>query len=107
MIIDLSHPLETGMPAYPGLPEPRFETFLTHAEAAERGMYVPGTTFQIGQYRFGGNTGTYVDAPFHRHPAGLDLRALPLERLVHVPAVVVSALRTGPIGADAFAGRDL
>ena len=107
MIVDLSHPLEPGMPSYPGLPEPRFETVWTHAESAARGTYAPGTTFQIAHYHFGGNTGTYVDAPFHRYPKGPDLRALPLEWLVHLPAVVVTALIEGPIGPDRFSGRDL
>jgi arylformamidase len=107
MIVDLSHPLEPGMPSYPGLPEPRFATFFTHAESAARGAYAPGTTFQIATYELGGNTGTYVDAPFHRHPDGLDLRSLPLERLANLPGLVVTALREGPIGPDAFAGRDL
>jgi arylformamidase len=107
MIVDLSHPLEPGMPSYPGLPEPEFATFFTHAESATRGVYAPGTTFQIAHYRLGGNTGTYLDAPFHRHPDGVDLRALPLERLAHLPGIVVTALREGPIGPEAFAGRDL
>ena len=107
MIVDLSHPLEPGMPAYPGLPDPRFETLFTHEESAERGTYAPGTTFQIAVYHLGGNTGTYVDAPFHRHAQGADLRALPLERLVHLPGIVVTALKGGPIGPEAFAGREL
>ena len=106
MIVDLSHLLEQGMPSYPGLPELAIETFFTHAESAARGTYAPGTTFQIAQYRLGGNTGTYVDAPFHRHPTGPDLRGLPIERLVHLPGTVVTVLKDGPIGADAFAGRD-
>ena len=107
MIVDLSHPLAPGMPSYPGLPEPSFEPFFTHAESAARGAYAPGTTFQIAQYRLGGNTGTYVDAPFHRHPAGSDLRALPLERLVHLRGMVVAAPGDGAIGRDVFAGRDV
>ena len=107
MIIDLSHPLEPGMPSYPGLPEPEFATFFTHAESAARGSYAPGTTFQIAWYRLGGNTGTYLDAPFHRHQSGPDLRALPLERLVHLPGIVVTALTEGPIQGEALAGRDL
>ncbi len=107
MIVDLSHPLAPGMPSYPGLPEPRFETFFTHTESAARGAYEAGTTFQIAQYRLAGNTGTYVDAPFHRHSDGADLRALALERLVDLPGVVVTALREGPIEAGAFAGREL
>ena len=60
-LIDLSHPLEPGMPAYPGLPVPQFRTWLTHEEAQARGAYAPGTTFQIAVYELGGNTGTYVD----------------------------------------------
>lgn len=107
MIVDLSHPLEPGMPSYPGLPEPRFETFFSHAESATRGAYAPGTTFQIGLYQLGGNTGTYVDAPFHRHPDGADLRGVPLDRLVDLPGVVVTALRGGPVDVAAFAGREL
>jgi arylformamidase len=107
MIIDLSHPLKPGMPSYPGLPEPRFETFLTHETSAARDTYAPGTTFQIARYHIGGNTGTYVDAPFHRHPQGTDLLDLPLQRLVDLPGVVVAALRDGPIGPEAFAGREL
>jgi kynurenine formamidase len=106
-VIDLSHAIEPGMPSYPGLPEPRLETFFTHEESASRGVYAPGTTFQIAQYRLGGNTATYVDAPFHRHPDGLDLQALPLERLANLPGIVVTALREGPIDADSFRGRDL
>jgi arylformamidase len=107
MIVDLSHPLEPGMPSYPGLPEPQFETFFTHSESAARGSYAPGTTFQIATYRLGGNTGTYVDAPFHRHPSGADLRSVPIERLVHLPGIVVTAFNEGPIEAAAFAGREL
>jgi len=106
-IVDLSHPLEPGMPSYPGLPEPQFETFFTHEESATRGTYAPGTTFQIASYRLGGNTGTYLDVPFHRHPDGVDLRSLPLERLVHLPGIVITSLREGPIRPGAFAGTDL
>src|SRR5690348_17042950 len=79
--LDLSHRLEPEMPAYPGLPEPRFQTWFTHAESAERSLYAEGTTFQIATYELPGNTGTYLDAPFHRHPAELDLAGLPLEQI--------------------------
>ncbi len=107
VLVDLSHRLEPGMPAYPGLPVPRFSTWLTHAESASRGAYAPGTTFQIALYELGGNTGTYVDAPFHRHPGRPDLAGLALERLANLPGVVINALREGPIGPDMFAGYDL
>lgn len=107
MIVDLSHPLAPGMPSYPGLLEPRFRTWLTHEESAERGSYAPGTTFQMATYELGGNTGTYVDAPFHRHPGGVDLACLPLERLVDLSGVVAPGAHDGPIGPETFAGIDL
>ena len=106
-LIDLSHPLAPGMPSYPGLPEPHFRTHFTHAESASRGTYAPGTTFQIAVYELGGNTGTYVDAPFHRHPGGPDLAALPLERLANLGGVVIPALHEGPIPPDALARQPL
>src|SRR5919204_3338075 len=106
-LIDLSHELAPGMPSYPGLPEPRFGTWMTHAESATRGTYAPGTTFQIATYELGGNTGTYVDAPFHRYPDGQDLAALPLGSLADLPGALVTALREGPIGPEAFEGLPL
>src|SRR5262249_37638496 len=56
MIYDLSHPLGPGMPSYPGLPVPKFHTFLAHGDAAQHAHYTPGTTFQIAAYELGGNT---------------------------------------------------
>jgi len=105
--IDLSHRLEPGMPVYPGLPAPAFRTVLTHDEAEQQGCYAPGTTFQIAAYELGGNTGTYLDAPFHRHRGGPDLAELSLERLADLPGAVVIALHEGPIGPDTFGGVDL
>ncbi len=106
-IIDLSHQLEPGMPSYPGLMEPKFNTWFTHEQSATRGTYAPGITFQIATYELGGNTGTYLDAPFHRYPQGDDLAALPLAKMVNLPGVVVTALHEGAIGADAFSGLDV
>jgi kynurenine formamidase len=34
--LDLSHRLEPGMPSYPGLPEPQFSAWFTHAERHPR-----------------------------------------------------------------------
>ena len=105
--IDLSHRIAPGMPSYPGLPEPHIGTHLAHDDAAGQGHYAPGTTFQIATYSIGGNTGTYLDAPFHRHPQGPDLADLALERVADLPAVLIVALREGPIDADVFSGIDL
>jgi arylformamidase len=104
MIIDLSHRLEPGMPAYPGLPVPKFHTFLAHGDATRQTRYAPGTTFQIASYELGGNTGTYVDAPFHRHPGGADLAGVPLERLADLAGVVIAAPEDGPIEAGVVSG---
>lgn len=96
------------MPSYPGLPVPRFQVFMGHGEAEkQRGKYAEGVSFQIGSYEFGGNTGTYVDAPFHRHKAGVDLMHLPLEKLANVPGILVRVNNDGPIGPDHFRTLDV
>jgi kynurenine formamidase len=107
MIIDLSHPLEAGMPSYPGLPVPKFHVFLSHEEAEEQHKYAPGTTFQIARYEFGGNTGTYLDAPFHRHRTGEDLMRVPLHKMVNLQGVLVRVVGEGPIGAEHFRNLDV
>ncbi|MBA3947426.1 MAG: cyclase family protein [Herpetosiphonaceae bacterium] len=106
-LIDLSHRLEPGMPSYPGLPVPQFHTWLTHAESAARELYAPGTVFEIARYDLGGNTGTYVDAPYHRHPGMPDLARLSLDRLADLPGLIVTAFHDGPIGPETFSGVEL
>ena len=103
MLVDLSHPLEPGMPSYPGLPEPKFHVFLAHSDSAGQEKYASGTTFQIARYELGGNTGTYLDAPFHRHSDGLDLRELSLERMVNLRGALVRVSIDGAIGQEVFA----
>jgi kynurenine formamidase len=104
MILDLSHKLAPGMPAYPGLPVPKFHVFLAHGGAGQHTHYAPGTTFQITSYELGGNTGTYLDAPFHRHPDGPDLAALPLEKRTDLPGIVIQAPEDGPIEPSIVSG---
>ncbi|HET6312920.1 MAG TPA: cyclase family protein [Chloroflexia bacterium] len=106
-IVDLSHRLAPGMPSYPGMLEPQFRTWFTHEESASRGTYSPGTTFQIATYELGSNTGTYVDAPFHRHPGAPDLAGLPLEKLADLPGVVGEGAEEGEVPWQAFEGVDL
>jgi kynurenine formamidase len=106
--IDLSHPIEDGMTTYPGLPAPVITEHLTRAASEVR--YAPGTTFSIGRIDMVANTGTYVDAPFHRFAAGADLAALALARLAGAPGLLIEAAssRGGQaIGAEPFAGRPL
>lgn len=104
--VDLSHVIRDGLTTYPGLPAPQLRQHLSHAESRDR--YAPGTEFAIDRITMVGNTGTYVDSPFHRYPDGTDLAGLPLERLAELPAVVVRAIG-GPRGvtAEALAGVDV
>ena len=82
-LVDLSHPIVEGMTTYPGLPVPEITPHLTRE--ASTAHYAPGVTFAIDVITMCGNTGTYVDSPFHRYADGQDLAELPLERLVDVP----------------------
>src|SRR2546422_4159008 len=63
-LIDVSHTIEHGMVTYPGLPVPAISDWLPRD--ASQARYAPGTTFQIGKIELLANTGTYIDAPFHR-----------------------------------------
>lgn len=106
-LIDLSHPITAGMTTFPGLPGPEISDHLSHQ--ASREHYAPGTEFAIQRVTMVGNTGTYVDSPYHRYPEGTDLAGLPLESLADLPVVVVRAAgATGRgIHADALAGLDV
>ena len=109
-IVDLTHPIRDGLITFPGLPAPRISPHLTRAQSRSR--YEPGTEFQIDAITMVGNTGTYLDSPFHRYADGQDLAALPLESCVELPAAlartVVSGSRAVDVGALAaleVAGR--
>ena len=104
-LVDLSHPIEHGMVTYPGLPGPVVSDFL--GREASRGHYSEGTTFHIARIRMVANTGTYVDAPFHRFAHGKDIASLPLERLADVEGVVVDAGGSRALDAELFTGRSL
>jgi kynurenine formamidase len=86
-IVDLSHPIDGEVPMFPGHPRATVEAFLSR-EASERN-YAPGTSFVIHRYSFVGNTGAYLDSPFHRFADGDDLAALDLAKTVNVPGIVV------------------
>ncbi len=84
-LIDLSHPIHIGQFTHPGLPGPEWEAFRTRADYRQSS----GTDFQIDRVSMVGNTGTYLDSPFHRFADGTDLAALPLEAVADLPLVVV------------------
>lgn len=101
-LVDLSHEIEHGMVTYPGLPTPAIGDWLSRAASETR--YAPGTTFQIGRIDFVANTGTYIDAPFHRYDGGRDVADYPLEAVADLDGVVVRATeRAGrALDVDAF-----
>lgn len=100
-LIDLSHPITHGMTTYPGLPGPAIRDYLSREASAAK--YAEGTTFQIGRVDLVANTGTCVDAPFHRFADGSDIAGLALERLADRDGAVVEARGRGrAIGPDSF-----
>lgn len=107
-LVDLSHEVEHGMVTYRGLPAPVVSEHLSRE--ASRALYAEGTEFHIGKIEMVANTGTYLDAPFHRFEAGRDLAALPLESLADLPGLTVrhdAAAAGRAVDAHAFAGLDL
>jgi kynurenine formamidase len=95
------------MTTYPGLPGPIICDYLSRE--ASRANYAPGVEFQIGKIEMVANTGTYLDAPFHRFADGKDLAQLPLESLADLEAVVVRIPRDKgrAIAREAFEGLEI
>ena len=90
MLVDLSFPIEDGMQTFPGvLPEVRLFPYMDHDTSRDR--YQGKAEFYLGGFDIPGNTGTYVDSPFHRHRDREDLSRLELERLAGIPGLVVDA----------------
>ncbi|WP_019181947.1 cyclase family protein [Microbacterium yannicii] len=85
-IVDLSHPIRAGLVTYPGLPAPTITPHLTREDSRSR--YAPGTEFAMDVITMIGNTGTYLDSPFHRYAEGSDLAGLDLSSLVGLRAEV-------------------
>jgi len=86
-IVDLSHVIEHGMTTYKGFPGPVICDFWDRETTAAN--FDDGSTFQIGRIEMIANTGTYVDAPFHRYADGADLADLPLPSLANLPGIVI------------------
>ena len=97
-LIDLSHPIYDGLVTYPGLPAPVIEDHLSREASKEK--YAPGTEFSIGRITMVGNTGTYMDSPFHRYADGADLAGIDLARVVDIPGIVVRVGQDEPRAID-------
>lgn len=105
--IDIAHAIEHELITYPGLPAPRIGDHMDRASSRQH--YAPGTEFQIGKIEMIANTGTYVDAPYHRYADGKDLAALPLGALADLDGVVIRATqgKARAIDAACFHGLPL
>ena len=92
-LIDLSHTISEGLITYKGLPGPLICDFLSRDDAVKK--YAGGETFQIDKIEMVGNSGTYLDSPFHRYADGKDISDLPLERIANLDCLVVRAPAKG------------
>ena len=104
MIVDLSHEIVPGMLTYPGIAGPQLQTIISREESAER--LGAGVSLEIESLTLAGNTGTYIDAPFHFHADRADIARLPLERLVNVPIVMIRVRNRFAVTAEDLGERD-
>lgn len=106
-MIDVSHTVEHGLITYRGLPAPVISDFLSRE--ASRQNYAAGTEFHIGRIEMVANTGTYLDAPFHRYADGMDLSELPLSSLANLEGVTIRVRddEVKAIDSSVFDGHDL
>jgi arylformamidase len=100
-LVELNQVITAGMTTYPGLPGPEITPHLTRAES--RGRYAPGTEFAIDRISLVGNTGTYLDSPFHRYADGADLAGVPLDAVADLPVVLVRVTGSAEPGITARA----
>ena len=106
-LIDLSHTIEDGLITYKGLPAPIVCDFLSRE--ASRSHYSEGTEFHIGKIEMVANTGTYLDAPFHRWADGIDIADLPITAVADLPAIHINTTENDSraIGPEWFEDLDL
>lgn len=84
-LIDLTHPVTTGMPVYPGDPQVALWPALTTGDAG----------VNVLALHLGSQSGTHVDAPYHVDVTWPTLDGLPLE-LFTGPAVVADLRGLAP-----------
>ncbi|WP_341953647.1 cyclase family protein [Salinibacterium sp. TMP30] len=83
-ILDLTHPVVTGMPVYPGDPTVEISTASS----------VDETGFAVASLRLGTHSGTHIDAPSHRFDGAGTIDEAELG-LLFGPAVVLSVPEIG------------
>lgn len=82
--IDLTQPVRSGMPVYPGDPPVLIRARVTHETHGYAAAHI----------EFGTHSGTHIDAPFHFFAGGATLEAYPLSRFFGA-GPVLDLRRTG------------
>lgn len=85
IVVDLSHPVVTGMPVYPGDPE------VTIAPA----LSVVADGVAVSTLHIGSHSGTHLDAPSHSIVGGRTVDQIPLELLLGRARVLRARLGAG------------
>jgi len=93
---DISRPIHTGMPNWPGD---------TAAEFNLAASIATGGSCNVGRLHLSVHTGSHADAPFHYKESGSTIDELPLATFVG-PARVVDIRGHAVITADLLAGHD-
>lgn len=96
MIHDLTRPITSGMPVYPGDPPVQITR-------------LPSPPWQISALHLGSHSGTHLDAPRHRFADGAGIDEISPERLIR-PGIVIDARgypANTPIGPEVLAGATL
>lgn len=88
-VVDLTRPLVSGMPVYPGDPPVTVEPVRTHRADG----------FEVSRICFGSHSGTHVDAPRHFFPEGATLDEFPAGRFMG-RGVIVDLRQIPPGGSD-------
>lgn len=87
--VELHHPLQPGVPVWPGDPPVQF---VDHAQLEREGYF-------LRRLSLGEHSGTHLNAPVHFLPQGLAVDQIPPERLV-LPAVVMDVRAACAVNAD-------
>lgn len=105
--VDLSHPLEEGVPTFPGFPTPVFTHYVSFEDS--RTSIAQGREYAIDYVTFVAGSSTYIDAPRHFNHAGADIAAYALAELVDLPAIVIPVPAHGrrEYRPSDFKGRDV
>ncbi|GAA2176762.1 cyclase family protein [Leucobacter tardus] len=85
-LIDLTQPITSGMPVYPGDPAVTISSALT----------VEADGVAVTRLDLGSHTGTHIDAPAHSISGGSTVDELPLTLLIGQAAVLHCTATTGP-----------